>query len=443
MTKDLTQGDLTTHIKNLSIPASIGFFFHTMFNITDIYFAGKIDSTAIASLSLSAIVFFMIISLASGMSRGVTAIVGNALGTKNTKKVQNSVVNGYYLALFLSIFVLFISITFIDNILNFTYAQDSYKNGAFDYIHIIIYAIPFYIFSFFSNAILTSSGNTKPFRNILIFNFFLNIILDYWFIYGGLGVEPLGIKGLALSTAFIEFIAMCFLIYNILKIKDIKEITNFKLNFSIIKELLMQGLPPTANMLLMSAGSFILMYFLSSFGVNIVAGYGIGIRIEQIMLLPAIGLSVAVIALVSQNNGAKNYIRIQEVLNKTYKYGFIIYFISLFLVFIFAKSLVSLFTSDINIIHEAILYIQINVVVLIAYILIFINISFLQGIKKPEMIFYIGLFRQIVLPTILFLICFYFSFDIIYYWFSTVISVIIATVYIHYLQKRYLKELLC
>ena len=215
-----------------------------------------------------------------------------------------------------------------------------------------------------------------------------------------------------------------------------------KVKLSIVKELLKQGLPPTANMLLMSAGSFILMYFLSSFGVNVVAGFGIGIRIEQMMLLPAIGLSVAVIALVSQNNGAKNYRRIQEVLSKTYKYGFMIYIISLFLVFVFSKTLVSFFTTDINVLKEAILYIQINVIILIAYVLIFINVSFLQGIKKPKMIFYIGLVRQIILPSILFTICFYFSFDIVYYWLSTAFSVVIATVYIHNLQRRYLKELL-
>lgn len=79
---DLTQDDIKVQIKKLAIPASVGFFFHTMYNVTDTYFAGLISTQALSALTLSFSIFFMMIAFAGGMSEAVTALVGNALGKK-------------------------------------------------------------------------------------------------------------------------------------------------------------------------------------------------------------------------------------------------------------------------------------------------------------------------------------------------------------------------
>ena len=77
---DLTTGDIKVQVKKLAIPSSIGFFFHTMYNVTDTYFAGLISTQALSALTLSVSIFFMVIAFASGMSQAVTALVGNTLG---------------------------------------------------------------------------------------------------------------------------------------------------------------------------------------------------------------------------------------------------------------------------------------------------------------------------------------------------------------------------
>ena len=83
---DLTQGDIKVQIKKLAIPASIGFFFHTMYNVTDTYFAGFISTQALSALTLSFSIFFMMIAIAGGMSEAVTSLVGNALGRGSRDK---------------------------------------------------------------------------------------------------------------------------------------------------------------------------------------------------------------------------------------------------------------------------------------------------------------------------------------------------------------------
>jgi Na+-driven multidrug efflux pump len=67
-------------IAQLAIPASIGMFFNTMFNVVDTYFSGLISTEAIAALSLSFPVFFIILAIGFGISTGTTALIANALG---------------------------------------------------------------------------------------------------------------------------------------------------------------------------------------------------------------------------------------------------------------------------------------------------------------------------------------------------------------------------
>ena len=74
----------------------------------------------------------------------------------------------------------------------------------------------------------------------------------------------------------------------------------------------------------MAVGSLILTYFVSHYGMYAVAGFGIGYRVEQLMLLPALGLSTAVLSLVSNNYGAKKYDRVIETVKISIKYGFFI-----------------------------------------------------------------------------------------------------------------------
>jgi len=441
MARKLTSGNISTQIRSMAIPSSIGFFFYTMFNITDTYFASTISTNAIASLVLASTVYFMIISISRGMSTAVTALIGNALGQKDIKKVQNLSMHAYVFAAFMILFLYMFYFFFVDYIFTFTSNGNDYLENSILFINIIVLSLPFFLISSYSNAILISHGDSKSFRNILINNFFLNIILNYWFIYGGFGIAALGFEGIAYATVTTEFITTAYLSYKVYKL-NIININVFNFDFKIIKEILFQGLPSTLNMTLMSLGAFILIYFISILGDDIVAAYGIGIRLEQMALIPSIGLSIAVSAMIAQNNGAKNYERIEQIMSKIYKYSYILYLLGAMFMLLCTYTLAPLFTDSLNVLKETQIYLKVSAVLLLAYILVFVNVAFLQAIKRPKMIFYIGLARQIIMPSILFYIAYYFNLSAVYYWFATFLSVSIATFYLHYLQKSYLKELI-
>src|SRR5512145_230515 len=85
--------DLITHpvgplLRRLAVPVGIGFFFNTMFNVVDTWYAGRLSTQAVAAVSLSFPLFFLIIAVGSGISTGATAIIGHALGAGQREEAE-------------------------------------------------------------------------------------------------------------------------------------------------------------------------------------------------------------------------------------------------------------------------------------------------------------------------------------------------------------------
>ncbi|GIS84706.1 MAG: hypothetical protein CM1200mP16_10060 [Nitrospina sp.] len=96
---NLTKDPIPYLAVKMAIPVSIGFFFHTMFNVVDTYFASKISSVAVAAITITFPIFFMIIAISSGTRQGATALIANAEGA-NKKSWQKNIY--FKLLLFLS-----------------------------------------------------------------------------------------------------------------------------------------------------------------------------------------------------------------------------------------------------------------------------------------------------------------------------------------------------
>ncbi len=426
MDMDLTQGDIKTQIKKLSIPASIGFFFHTMYNVTDTYFAGQISTQALSALTLSFSLFFMMIAIAGGMSEAVTALVGNALGKKDSKIAAHIALNALYFALFLSLVLTIIGVSSTPYLMSLLGANGFYLEESLDYINVILYGSVFFVFAFFINALLNAVGDTVSFRNILIFSAFLNVILDYWFVYGGLGVEPLGVSGISTATVITESITAFYLFYKLTKTSLLDGYREFSLDAGVFKSFITQGLPPSVNMVMMATGIFIITYFVAPYGQEVVAAFGIGMRIEQIILMPTIGLNVAVLAIVAQNNGAKQFERIAQTLKASLYYGGLISLVGMVALLLGAEQFMQFFTQDVKVIEAGAVYLRVEGFILFSFVVIFVHLAMLQGIEKPGFIFYISIFRQILAPIMLLSLLVYLDLEVVWIWIGIALIVTLS-----------------
>ena len=416
-----------------------------MYNVVDTFYAGLISTQAISALTLSFMIFFLIIGFGYGFSSAITALLGNALGKKRYKLASIYAHKGLIFVPLIGLTLSIIGYFFAPSLFMFLGAKDEYLQISLDYINPILFGAIFFMFNFSLNSILIATGDTKTYRNSLIFGFFANLALNPLFMYGFLFVPAMGIKGIAFATVLIQIINMFYLFYKVLQTKLIHfdKLEYFIPNLRIYKLFFTHGIPSSLNMLTMAIGSLILTYFVSHYGIQAVAGYGIGYRVEQLMLLPALGLSTAVLALVSNNFGAKKYDRVIETLKVSLKYGFIIATVGIIFLTILGRLIISLFDSNPIVVDFGVSYLLIEIWIFYAYIILFVCISTLQAIKRPKMILYIGIYRQIFAKLIIaYLIVKYFELDFIYLWFGILFMIYSAAIFAYFYTNNLLKEIL-
>ncbi len=400
----LTSGSLPKHIRNIALPMSIGFLFNTMYNVVDSYFAGQISTSALAAMALSFPIFFIILAASQGIARGASVLIANAIGAEDREKERALSGQVLSLGLVVSILLTGIGLLSAEPLFKILGASGSYLELATSYIRPIFMGTIFFMLSSMSNSILLAHGDSKTFGKVLVVGFFLNLILDPWFLYGGFGLPPLGIAGIAWATILIQALGgfyLCAVVVHRGHV-TISCCHHLKPDWKIYLEILQQAIPAGFNMASIAVGFFVITYYLKFYGESAVAAFGVGTRIEQIALLPTIGLGAAIVSIVGQNNGAGKFDRVRQCVHLCIKYGIYLIVVASISMFFLAGPLVRLFTDDPEVILLGTTYIRLMAFIQWAYVMSFIHIGFLQAVKKPMYGFFEAVVRKIILPLVVF-----------------------------------------
>ncbi|ABB32730.1 MATE efflux family protein [Geobacter metallireducens RCH3] len=401
---DLINDPIPKLLTRLAVPVGTGFFFNTMFNVVDTFYGGLISTRALAALSLSFPLFFIVLAIGAGTSMGATALIGHALGSDQREEAELFAAQAISFGVIHALFMTVGGVAAAPALFRLMGASGDYLDLALAYMDVIIAGTVFFVGNYVLNAMLNASGDTKSFRNFLVAGCFLNMALDPWFMYGGVGVPALGIRGIALATVVVQAAGNVYLLGRVRR-TGLLSGRSWQLLMprrEPFRRLFGQGIPASMNMLTVSLGMFVITWFAGRFGKEVVAAYGIGTRIEQIVLLPAFGLNVAVLSLVAQNFGAGKLRRIRETLTRALRAGLLMMAGGTTLVFAAAEPLMKLFTADPLVVAHGVTFLRVESLLLGAYVILYMNNSALQGLQRPAFALWIGLFRQIIVPVPIF-----------------------------------------
>ena len=396
----LTKDPIWYLLKKVTIPASVGSLFQTFYNLVDTWFAGKISPEAISAIAKSFPLYFIIIAIGVGVGASTNSLIGNSIGSKKVKVASLYVSQSIVFAVFISILVTLFGLNTSDFFLSVMGSNAESIALTREYLDIIFYGTIIVMVQISLNGTLNAQGDTKSYRNVLIVSFFLNIFLNPLFIFGYGFVPAFGISGLAIATVISQLLGLIYLIYkvNACALKKYLTLECYIPKFKLIYELATQAFPIMFSMLFIGIGIFNILYFIGKFGDLATAGYGAALRIEQVFLLPVIGLNTAVLSIGGQNFGAKKIDRIKELYSKALLFGST--FMSVAGVIIYTNSifLVSLFTDDPVAIKHGSIYLQIAALIGPVYPVFFISSAIFQAIKKPIYSLYMSILRLTAIP---------------------------------------------
>tara|TARA_B100000886_G_scaffold73979_1_gene47733 strand:- start:619 stop:1989 length:1371 start_codon:yes stop_codon:yes gene_type:complete len=396
----LTKDPIWFLLRKVTIPASVGSLFQTFYNLVDTWFAGRISAEAIAAIAKSFPIYFIIIAIGVGLTAGTNTLIGNNIGANNKKKASLFVAQSIIFAIFLSILVTFFGLGVSDFLLSIMGSDQEGIILSRKYLDIIFYGTIIVLIQISLNGTLNAQGDTKSYRNVLIFSFFLNIFLNPLFIFGYGFIPAFGIAGLAIATVVSQFIGLLYLAHKVYCC-ELKQYLKFKCfipKFNLLGELIYQTIPVMFSMLLIGVGIFNILYFIGQFGDLATAGYGAALRIEQVFLLPVIGLNTAVLSIGGQNFGARSYDRLRELYKKALTFGSAFMICAGVIIFFGAEFLVSLFTDNLEAIKHGVIYLKVAALIGPIYPVFFITTAIFQAVKKPLYSLYMSILRLTALP---------------------------------------------
>ena len=406
---DLLKDNIPKLVRKMAVPAMVGTLFQTLYNVVDTFFAGKISPEALSALSKSFPIYFIIIATSIGVTVAGTSLIGNSIGERDNKKTLNYFSHIIYYGILISIFITFLGLYFSEKVFFLMGSTEEVALLGLEYTNIIYLGSILFILVVSLNSLLHAEGDTKTYRNVLVLSFLLNILLNPILIFGFLFIPAFGVKGIGIATIISQFVSFVIILFKAFKNERVRNITNEHLlpKLLFFKNIFFQSMPITVSICGYALAAAIIFTYVGQSGEYAVAGYGVGTRIEQVVLLPILGINTAIISIIAQNYGANNLYRIKETYFTAIKYAFIIMITAGTLVFLSASVITSFFSNDPEVIEYGKRYLKISAFVLPAYPVFFLSNGFFMALKKSEYAMFSNFFRNVLNPIVVFYIAQY------------------------------------
>jgi len=180
---NLTKDPIWELLRKVTIPASVGSLFQTFYNLVDTWFAGRISAEAIGAIAKSFPIYFTIIAVGVGIGAATNSMIGNSLGEKKERVASMYIAQSLIFALAISVLVTLFGLNASNFLLGVMGSDVAGIALTREYLDIIFYGTFIVMIQISLNGALNAQGDTKSYRNVLIFSFFLNIFLINLYIF--------------------------------------------------------------------------------------------------------------------------------------------------------------------------------------------------------------------------------------------------------------------
>lgn len=364
MTKDLTTGKIMPILVNFTVPLVLGNLFQLTYNAVDSIIVGHfVGKEALAAVGICNPVSTLMILFLNGLCMGASILMGIQYGAKDYETLHRQISTTLLSGAVFSFFLTLVCVIFAVPILLLLQVDPSIMDMTVQYLRIIFLGLMFtFLYNFFSSTLRALGDSASPLY-FLIISAILNIFGDLFFVI----VLKAGSNGCAISTVLSEALCCLFCIIYIQKKVPILRLGKKWLVFDarLLKKTIAYGWASAMQQATVQMGKIAIQALVNTMGVSVAAAFAVVNRIDDFAITPEQNIAHAMTALMAQNKGAGKNDRMRE----GFRCGMIlelVYGAAVMLICLgFARSLMSLFAKDEEVIGHGVVYLHLIAVMYI------------------------------------------------------------------------------
>jgi len=313
---DLTTGSIPRHLITFSVPMLVGNGIQMAYSVINAFWVGNgLGDNAMAAVTVSFPAFFVLMSLAIGLTMAAGILASQAYGAKDWAHFKRIVQNSFVLTGIASLVCTLASFFLARPILALMGTPSVIMPVAYNYLRIFVWHIPFAFAIFLIASLLRGVGDSRTplyFQGAAVL---MATILDPILMFGWLGFPKFGVNGTAIATVVVNVIASTAAVVYLYRKRHIvlPDWRKLRLDWPTSWLMVKIGIPSSVQNSFVSISMLLITRLVNGFGPSGMAAFGAASRIDQFAFLPAMTVGMAASMLAGQNIGAQKYDRVHEV----------------------------------------------------------------------------------------------------------------------------------
>ena len=307
----LTEGSIAAGMLAFVIPMFLGQLLQQLYSMVDAWVVGNFaDNDAFAAVTLSTHMSFLIVGFFNGIALGGGVVISRYYGAKDKERTEAAVHNNFLFGIVASVVSTAVGLLLTPKLLGWLQTPESVLPDAKVYFGIYFAGVSTIIMYNICMAVMRALGDSLHPLYYLVISSVTNVVLDLLFV----AVFHWGVAGAAIATVSSQGLSAVLCMIRMFRATDESHLSLSKLRFQgrMLRQILTQGLPSGIQTSVISIGNLVVQANINSFGAYAISGHGAYSKIEGLVFLPIMSISLALPTFVSQNLGAKQYERAKK-----------------------------------------------------------------------------------------------------------------------------------
>lgn len=346
----MCSGPLLSRILLFAFPLICSGVLQLLFNAADIIVVGRFaGSHAMAAVGSTSSLIALLVNFFIGISVGVNVLVARFCGGNDFDDAQETVQTAMLTAMAGGVLLLVIGIAAARPMLELMATPAEVLDQAVLYMRIYFLGMPATMLYNFGAAILRAVGDTRRPLYFLTLSGVVNVLCNLFFVIA----LHMGVAGVAAATVIAQIISAGLIVYCLSQTDGMCHVDIRRLRFyrNKLMRMMQIGLPAGLQSVIFNVANVLIQSSVNSFGATVVAGNAAASNIEGFVYISMNALYQTSLSFTSQNLGARQYCRIDQVLLRCLLIVFVIGFVLGHGVYYLGQPLLSIYSTDAEVIR--------------------------------------------------------------------------------------------